>query len=346
MAATLADVAKLAGVDLSTASRVLAGSEQVRVRPETRDRIHVAAKDLGYRPNRVAQALRTSKSSTLGLALPQVDNPVFTDMISGVETAARSRGYSILITRIGGASAGEALLQMAEANRVDGVLVISFDSDRVLESALGGLKIPVVMINRRAVKGAGYVVHDSRGAAYKATRYLIEAGHRRIIHLAGRLDGYNGSERHAGYVAAHQDAGIELDPSLVLEVGYDAERAAQVLADYLKSVAPSQMPTAIFSATLVTAAGAIRTLHGLGFDLPRDFSVIGLNDGLLATLLFPQLTTVALQSVEMGRRAAEMIIDQINDDLAPAHVTLSPGDVVVRQSVAPPRDREIVLQSG
>lgn len=339
MAVTLADVAILAGVDRSTVSKVLAGSTAVRVSAETRSRIVAAAEKLGYRPNGMARALRTRSSRTLGLALPTLDNPVFFDMASGVEAAARARGYSILISRISGSSAREAFLHMVTANQVDGVLVISFDSDRILEEALTGLPVPVVMINRRSVHGAGYVVHDSFRAAEIATRHLIEAGHRRILHLAGRSEGYNGRQRLGGYRAALEAAGIAFDESFVLPVDYDPEVAAAMLADYLAALpAEGPRPTAIFAATLVTAAGALRTLHERGYDLPREFSVIALNDGLLASLVFPQLTTVALQSVEMGRRAAAMLIDRLSGANPAGAVVLEPDAMVVRASVAPPAD--------
>ena len=335
MAVTLADVADLAGVDRSTVSKVLAGSKEVRVREETRLRIFDAAHRLGYRPNGMARALRTNRSQTLGLVLPRLDNPVFSDMTNGIEAAARARGYSILINRISGANAREAFMHMVTANQVDGVLVISFDSDRMLEDALAGLPVPVVMINRRAVNETGYVVHDSFRAAEMATRHLIEAGHRRILHLAGRSDGFNGSQRLAGYRAALETAGLAFDESLVLSVGYDPELAASALADYLRTTT-TRRPTALFAATLVTAAGALRTLHECGFELPKDFSVIALNDGLLASLVFPQLTTVALQSVEMGSRAAAMLIDQIEENRPARGEVLQPGDLIVRNSVAPP----------
>lgn len=338
MAVTLANVADLAGVDRSTVSKVLAGSKDVRVREETRLRIFDAANQLGYRPNGMARALRTSRSQTLGLVLPRLDNPVFSDMTNGVEAAARARGYSILISRISGANAREAFMHMVTANQVDGVLVISFDSDRTLEDALAGLPVPVVMINRRAINGAGYVVHDSFRAAEMATRHLIEAGHRRILHLAGRSDGFNGSQRLAGYQAALEAAGLAFDESLVLSVGYDPELAATALADYLRTLSPdTRRPTAVFAATLVTAAGALRTLHERGFELPKDFSVIALNDGLLASLVFPQLTTVALQSTEMGSRAAAMLIDQIVEGRQPRAEILPPGGIISRGSVATPQ---------
>ncbi len=337
MTVTLADVAALARVDRSTVSKVLAGSASVRVSPETRSRIVEAAGQLGYRPNGMARALRTRSSRTLGLVMPRLDNPVFSDMAAGVEAAARERGYAIVISRISGSAAREGILHMVTANQVDGVLVISFDSDRILEEALTGLPVPVVMINRRAVHGAGYVVHDSFRAAELATLHLIGAGHRRILHLAGSSDGYNGSQRLAGYRAALDAAGIAFDPALVLPVGYDPEVAGRVLADYLATLHPgAQRPTAIFAATLVTAAGALRTLHERGYDLPREFSVIALNDGLLASLVFPQLTTVALQSPEMGSRAARMLIDGI-EGLHPAHgEVLEAGQVIERASVAAP----------
>lgn len=337
MAVTLADVADLAGVDRSTVSKVLAGSEVVRVRENTRARIIQAAQELGYLPNGMARALRTNRSQTLGLVLPRLDNPVFSDMVIGIEAAAHVRGYSILISRTSGTSAREAFQHMVTANKVDGVLVISFDSDRILEGALADIPVPVIMINRRAVSGTGYVVHDSFRAAETATRHLIEVGHRRILHLAGSDEGYNGSQRLAGYRAALEAAGLSFDPALVLPVGYDPEVAASALARYLSTLPDGYTrPTAIFAATLVTAAGALRTLHEQGYDLPRDFSVIALNDGLLASLVFPQLTTVALQSTEMGSQAAAMLIDQITGTDSARGLVLAPGNVIERDSVAPP----------
>lgn len=335
MRVTLADVAELAGVDRSTVSKVLAGSAAVRVSEETRTRIVDAAKKLNYQPNGMARALRTRSSRTLGLVLPPLDNPVFSDMVNGVEAAARAQGYSILISRISGVSAREALLRMVNVNQVDGILVISFDSDRILEETLKGIQVPVVMINRRAVNGEGYVVHNSFRAAELATHRLLAAGHSRILHLAGRSDGYNGSQRLLGYRAALESADLPFDPSLVLTVGYDPERAARMLAEYLATLSgDTPRPTAIFAATLITAAGAVRTLHEQGYDLPRDFSVIALNDGLLASLIFPQLTTVALQSTEMGSHAATMLIDQLSGNYPLSAMILEPGRVIERNSVA------------
>lgn len=337
MTVTLADVAALARVDRSTVSKVLANSPKVRVSDDTRTRIIEAARQLGYRPNGMARALRTRSSRTLGLVLPRLDNPVFSDVSAGVEAAARERGYSLLISRISGPDARDGILNMVTANQVDGVLVISFDTDETVAEAVSGLPVPVVMINRRTVQGAGYVVHDSFHAAERATRYLIEAGHRRILHLAGSSAGYNGSQRRAGYRAALEAAGLIYDENLVLTVGYDPEVAAAALADYLATMPrDTTRPTAIFAATLVTAAGALRTLHEQGFDLPRDFSIIALNDGLLASLVFPQLTTVAMQSLEMGSRAAGMLITEIEDGSPADGQTLEIGQVVERASVAPP----------
>lgn len=337
MAVTLAEVAQLAGVDTSTVSRVLSGSSHVRVSTETRQRIVDTAAQLGYRANGMARALRTRTSRTLGLVLPTLDNPVFSDMVNGVEAAARSRGYSVLISHVSGISAREAFQHMVNENQVDGVLVISFDSDRALDEALAGVQVPTVMINRRAMSGSGYVVHDSFGGAELATRYLIQAGHRRILHLAGNIGGYNGSQRLAGYRAAIEASGLPFEPDLVLPVGYDPEVAASKLTEYLDNlVEGGPRPTAVFAATLVTGAGAMRALHEHGYDLPSEFSIIALNDGLLASLVFPQMTTVAMQSLEMGSRAAMMLIDQLSSGGEAAMVVLEPGRVIARGSVAAP----------
>jgi len=329
----LIDVARRAGVDVSTVSRVIRGDDSQRVREDTRQRINEAVTALGYKANAMARGLRTARSQTLGLVLPRLDNPVFADMFEGVEAAARARGYSVLISHRFNEKSGNAFLHLTEANRVDGLLVISYDSDDKLLEGLASVRVPVVMLNRRGLKGIGYVAHDSHAAAYMATQHLLQLGHRHIGHLGGNLKGYNGSNRLKGYQAALADYGVAFDPSLVLEIGYDAEVAVEATRQLVRQA--SVKPTAIFAATLMTGAGAMRALHEDGYQLPDDMSIVTLSDGPLAKLLHPQMTTVVLESHQMGMDGTNLLIDTLEFGAAgqrPDGKTLQPSGLALRGS--------------
>lgn len=187
MATTLADVARAAGVDVSTVSRVLRADKAQRVSAETRRRIIEAVERLDYRPNELARALRLARSKTFGIVVPQLDNPVFAEVIAGAEEAAVARGYSLLIShRWRSSDDSEIFRRLVNANRVDGMLVVSFDQDDQLVDDLRGVEVPIVMTNRKVAGIECSVMQNGRKAAHLATNHLIDLGHRRIAHLAGR----------------------------------------------------------------------------------------------------------------------------------------------------------------
>ena len=335
----LKDIADKTGFSTNTVS--LALRESPRIPEPTRLLIRQAATELNYLPNQIAKSLVSRETRTIGLVLTDITNPTLTRVAQAIEVALSERGYGTLFATSNNTLSEEMrAIAMFRSRQVDGMLIYptshrKLDHIRPLRQA----NYPIVLLVGDPDAGIDAVCMDERRGAYKASRHLIDMGHRRILHLAGRSDGFNGSQRLAGYRAALQAAGLAFDESLVLTVGYDPELAATALADYLQRLAPgTERPTAVFAATLVTAAGALRTLHQCGFELPRDFSVIALNDGLLASLVFPQLTTVALHSAEMGSRAAAMLIDQIVDNQQARVEILQPGELVVRGSVAPPPD--------
>jgi len=335
-AASLADVAHKAGVDSSTVSRVLNGDTGHRTRPETRARIEKAARSLGYRPNLVARALRTARSFSLGITVPQLDNPVFPQMIVGAEAAAREQGYALLIAHVAEhEDGGQAFERLARQNCVDGLLVATLDDDRALAPALRRTGIPYVILNRRAAGVRNCIQLDTRAAARLATSHLIQLGHKRIAHLAGRAGGGNANDRLAGYRDALKSAGLRFDPRLVHVAGYTAEGGARAMRDVLRCVNP--LPTAVFAATLLSAAGAMTALRAAGLQVPLDVSVVGLHDAVLAEVLDPPLTTVRLPAQEMGYEAARGLIDLIEGRQARVERVLAPSELVVRGSAAKPR---------
>jgi LacI family transcriptional regulator len=333
----LRDVAEAAGVDTSTASRVLNSEAGHRVAAETRDRVLAAAEALGYRPNAMARALRTARTYTLGIAVPQLDNPVFPQIIIGATSAAHARGYELLISLVdAGADSHSVYDRLAHANRVDGLLVSTLEDDATLRSILKRASVPYVLVNRKLHGVHNFVVHDNFEAAKASTEYLLSLGHRRIAHLAGRITGYNGSQRLAGYEAALRDAGITPDPSLVVEALYTLEGGVHATEALL---AARRRPTAILAATVISASGALKALHAAGVDVPGEVSVMSIHDLPIAEMLQPPLTAMRLPLQEMGRVAIDGLIDVLEGKAKSVSRLLKHEALVVRSSTAPPRPR-------
>lgn len=332
----LSDVARASGVDSSTVSRVLNGDVRARVSPETRARIVSSAQRLGYRANVLARALRTSRSNTLGIVVPQMDNPVFALTISGAERAAWDRGYSLLIAHEHEEPRGRNVFEaLVHANQVDGLIVASLDADSRLIPALNDCGVPYVLINRRSRKAANCVCLDGYEASAMAVRHLIELGHRRIAHIAGRKGGFNGPQREQGYKDALIGAGIQPDPRLIVHASYTAEGGAEGMRALLDRAGPA--PTAVVAATTIAAAGALAVLHERAVSVPDDMSVIGLHDLPLAGMLYPPLTTVSLPTEGMGQTAASQLIELIENGGQRIDLTLPPLGIMHRGSVAPRR---------
>lgn len=319
---TLSDVAARADVDVSTASRVLRGETGQRVREETRARILAAADALGYRANPVARALRTARTHTIGIAVPQLDNPVFAAAIAGAERVAAARGYALLISHLEATlPATDAYARLAQLNRVDGLLAATLEEDAPFSEALAKAGVPFVALNR-IVPGACSVALDNIAASRVAIDHLVALGHRRIAHLAGRVGGWNGEGRLEGWRAGLIAHGLRPEPELVEHAGYTAAGGAAAMAALLARV--GTLPTAVLAATLVSAAGAMRTLRQAGLAVPGDISVVALHDGPVAELVEPQLTTVALPAEAMGAAGAEALIAMIEGSAMRAAATLLP----------------------
>lgn len=334
--ATLSDVARAADVDTSTASRVLNGDPRHRAGAGTRERVLAAAKALGYQPNPLARGLRTARSSTLGIAVPQLENPVFPEIILGAERAARERGYALLISHSDDAG-GDArhYEHLARVSRVDGLLVATLEDDKRLARSLARAAVPFVVLNRKLAEAGNHVVFDNVAAARMATEHLLALGHRRIAHLAGSAGGYNGVRRLAGYRAALEAAGVAFDPSLVTESGYTfggGERALHALMDR------GRPPTAAVTSTILAAAGALKGLHARSIRVPQELSIVGIHDAAIAEMLHPPLTTVRLPLREMGARATHALIDLIERKSEAVACELAPEGLVLRASTAPPGD--------
>ncbi len=334
--ATLNDVALHAGVDVSTVSRVLSGDNKQRVGQETRTRILEAAKSLDYQPNITARSLRVAKTFSLGIAVPQLDNPVFSQMIIGAERGARERGYSLLIAHIEEGSSDDAAYErLASTNRVDGLLITTLDDNSVVLSAAQKARVPFMLLNRTGPGISNSIYFDSNAAARLAVAHLIGLGHTRIAHLSGQLNPSTGIGRFAGYRDALADAGIEFDPGLVAVSGYTIKGGAQAMRTILERA--RQRPTAVFPITLAAAAGAIMAIQQYGIRVPEDLSVVTVHDGPIAEAMFPPLTTVQMPVEQMGYDGAIGLIDLIEGRKTTINVMMQPQGLIIRGSTAPCR---------
>jgi len=335
---TLSEVASAAQVDTSTASRILNYDAGHRIKPATRERVLAIASELGYEPNPIARGLRTSRSFILGIAVPQLENPVFPQIILGSEAAARERGYSLLISHVDETTADARIYErLAQVSRIDGLLVATLQEESLLAASLKRAAIPFIVLNRRLRGVPYYVTFDNFAAARTATEHLLELGHQHIAHLAGHLRGYNGKRRLAGYRAALASAGVEPDPRFVVAAGYTFEGGAAAMRELLKN---RLRPTGIVAATLLAAAGAIKVLHSEGIEIPWQMSVVAIHDAAIADMLNPPLTTVRLPLQEMGAAATRGLIDLIEGKTSSVAHTLPPEGLVLRASTAAPARRK------
>ncbi len=328
---TLRDVAEATGVNVSTVSRVL--QNKGRVSQKTRTHILETAERLGYHGNPVARALKTAKSSTLLMVVPQIENPIFASAIVGAEIEAREKGFALLVSYDKG-DGREIITDISRSSIIEGVIIASFDEDDRLRQMLNSTGLPHVILNRHLAGDRNCVAIDTREAARIGVEHLIAMGHRRIGHLAGRLGRFNGDMRRQGWQQALEAASLDHGEEFVAQAGYDPA-AVPAAVDKLLACGV----TAIHAATLLTAAAAIARLHELKLRVPEDVSVVTMHDDLLARVVYPQVTTVALPSQEMGRAAASRLIDLIqgtapDEGSALESLLLPPGDLIVRASVA------------
>ena len=330
--ATLKDVAHLAGVDKSTVSRLLRGVSQLTVREETRTRVLQAAETLRYRPNHIAQGLRSSRSRSLSVVVPQVINPVYAQIVVGASETARNLGYMLLISQTGDTIDDGFYDQLVNQNRVDGLLVATLGDEAAQLAVLTDLGVPFVLINRQGGQEVNYVMCDEVEGAYRATRYLIERGHRRIAHLAGEQSRFNAKMRLDGYRRALQESGISFDPALVAISGYDQRGGEHAMQQILAQCHPR--PTAVFVVTLVAAAGAMATVHKAGLAIPDEVSFLSFHNGPMADMLYPPLTTLDVPMEHIAACATDGLIGILEGRRRSIETALPAGGVVERQSVA------------
>lgn len=326
---TLADVSARAGVDRSIVSRVMNDDKTLSIRGATRDRVLEAVRHLGYRPNAAARSLRTARTGTLGLFLPDFTNPVYAEIIAGAETAAASRGY-VLVTgssTLAGVNPRTYLNLLGEG-RVDGLLLAGATLSPDVQKTLTELGLPYLLLNRRLKGSRRYVVLDDQRAARMAVDHLLGLGHTRIAYLAGPPGADTSRRRRAGYLAALKAGGIDPEPELTANGDYTAAGGVTGMTALL---AQGRRPTAVVAANYTSALGAIRAVRDSGMSVPEDISIVTIHDSPMANYLVPPLTTVRMPLELLGSRSVELLISrEAHEDVQ--EVLSGPMDLIVRES--------------
>jgi DNA-binding LacI/PurR family transcriptional regulator len=331
--AVMADVAKLAGVSHQTVSRVINDSTQVR--PETKQRVLAAMRQLDYRPNPAARALVTGRSGTLGVV--SFDTTLYgpASTLFAIEQAAHAAGYFITIVSLLVLDRTSVLgaVDRLRVQGVDGILVITPQEGAA--DALVNLPsdVPLVAVEAGRPNSVPLVAVDQFAGAVSATQLLLDLGHRTVWHVAGPRDFLEAQQRVDGWRTTLQAAGAEV-PELLL--GDWSARSGYRIGQQL---AEDRDVTAIFVANDQMALGVLRALHERGREIPREVSIVGFDDIPESQYFMPPLTTVRQDFSEMGRSSLRLLLELIQDTgQPPQRLTIAP-ELVVRRSTAPPPGR-------
>ena len=331
---TLRDVAKNAGVHLSTASRALDPAKRHLIADAVVSKIAAVADNLGYRRDPIAASLRTRRSKLVGVIVPDIANPVFSPIIAAITETLSAAGYSTIVADGGqDRKRQSALVGELMARRVDGLVLATVRRDDPILKECLREGLPVVLVNRADESDrVSSVVTDDRAGMRLAVRHLIELGHRHIGHVAGPADISTGYLRRLGFEDAMAAYDLKYSPEAIVEAtAYEREAGEIAAAQLLKN---NPKLTAIAAANDLLALGVYRAIAAAGLSCPRDISVVGHNDMPLADMVEPPLTTIRIGPREMGHDAARLMIARIQEpEAAVKRVVLSPS-LVVRASTA------------
>lgn len=320
---TIHNVAKRAGVSLSTVSRVL--NDSASVTSQTREKVEAAIDELGYEKTKAESIKSVEETKAVGLIIPDILNPFFPLLIKGVENVSKIHGYDlILCDSDDDLELEQQHIHTLQHREVDGVIIIpSSETTHVEELVNGG--IPFVFLDRFIeIEGASYVISDSEDGAYQAMKYLLKLGHQRILHVIGHKQLSTEQARIRGIQRALTEEGLLYDDALCVDGNYHTENAYRAVTHVLQERTEF---TAIFATNDMMALGAKQSLEEHGLKIPEDISLIGYDDIFFASII--SLTTVAQPAYEMGKNAMVLLLDLINERItAPQHIVLRPSMVI------------------
>ena len=323
---TSVDVARRAGVSQSAVSLVFGGKAAGRVGKRTQEEILHAARELGYRPNRAARTLRSGRSRLVALAVPDVSNPFFATVLQGAEQAARRSGYSVMLAHVRDEQDWQqVILDALTSQVVDGFLLCTMQPPTTGEyKALQGR---AVLIDAPS-QDLPSLTLDIEAGMHTAVTHLLHLGHTKIAHLAASVNAETFHRRHQAYLDAMHAAECPVTAAYQVRSPFLIASAYQVAHRLLACADP---PSAIVCDSDVLAAGVYKAAKDLHCTIPQDVSVVSFDDSVIARLLDPELTTVAIPASVVGEQAFLLLLGVLEESHHPAQVTI-PLELVVRES--------------
>lgn len=332
MPVTIDDVAKAAGVHAATVSRALRGVAG-KVSAAKRAEIEAVARSLGYQPNIVAASLRTKRSNMAAIIVPDLANPLFAPIVKGLEQELRKHDMLALITQPPeGKEARARLVQELAMRQVSGLLILAAESgDAMLEEAVQQ-KIPTVLVNRGlGERRFSSVVNDDQESTHLAIAHLRALGHERIAHVAGPASSSTGAARKKAFLDLMQGE----QPMVVDAQAFTREEGVKAARQLFEGWNLHDRPfTAIFASNDLLALGVMDVARELGIAIPADVSLVGHNDMPFVDIVQPPLTTIHIPVAEMGRQAAQVLMENINGDGQTTTTRILTPSLVVRASTA------------
>ena len=330
---TSTDVAQLAGVSRATVSYILNNVSHFHVPEETRQRVLEAARQLNYHPNAAARSLVQQQTYTLGFVLCQTPERLSKDAFlpafaMGIRSVTSAAGFKLLLEAVEDVTRPDAYMRLVHESHIDGIILSGPRSDDLQLPQLRAINFPVVLIGRLLGTDFSYVDVDNVAAAQKAVEHLISLGHKRIACITSSPLEYTASaDRLQGYRQAVHLHGLSFDEALI-RIGDHWEAGFEAMHSLLELSYP---PSAVFVASDVVALGALRAVNTAGLSVPQDLAIVGFDDIPVAEHISPPLTTVHVPAQELGRTAAQMLLEIIQTGKSVPPIILE-TELIVRES--------------
>ncbi|SES05617.1 transcriptional regulator, LacI family [Gracilibacillus ureilyticus] len=329
MKITIYDVAEKAGVSIATVSKVINNTGNMR--DTTRQKVMKVMEELNYFPSVMASALTGKKTQTLGLLVPDISNPFFSEMARTIEDRAHERGLSVIMCSTDEDEEKEKkYLELLRRKQVDGFIIASSFHEKKLLEDIKSAGIPLVMLTQDAGSlGVTSVSVDDFTGGYEATSHLLSLGHQNIVIITEQR--LSSKMRLYGFREAYETYGYNYDESMVYQTVASIENGKTCLEEILKR---SDQPTAVFACNDLIAIGVIQGAREQGIRIPQDLSIVGFDNTILATTTVPSLTTVAQPVNEMGKKVVDVIVSNINKEEENAERILFKPKLIVRDTSA------------
>lgn len=328
--ATIYDVAKEAGCSTATVSLVLASDK--RIQPKTVARVMAAVEKLGYIPNYTAKSLSKKSTDTLGLIVPNVENPLFSMMISGIESYAKSKNFDLILGISNSNREKEIFyLDMLRSKRVDGLIVFPTFIDSIAERVSDSKSLPPLVLcgsSGKGIQNTSFAKCNNRFGAFLAVDHLIKCGCKKIGCIFPVNDPSQYESRYSGYCTAMEEAGLPINPELIIPCSPTNDTIFETATQLIEK----HRPDGIFCLCDYHAIMVMRAISALGLKMPEDIKLIGFDDIGISSFLPTPLSTIDTKGYQVGQTAAQLLIEKISDPTCPVKQIEIQPSLVVRES--------------